>query len=85
VMDGWRSARSAYANSRCLKIKNKKLIPPKGIKGTVIAPSGEVVKSSAIPLGGAIKGCFDRPSIPLYGHHLDIPSTEGISYDIQRQ
>jgi len=85
VLDGWLGARSAYANSHYLKIKNRKLIPPKGIKATAIAPSDEVVMSSTIPSGGAIKGCFDRPSIPLCGHHLDIPSTEGIGYDIQRQ
>jgi hypothetical protein len=84
IWEGWRSARSAYSNSSNLKIKNRRLIPLKGTKDSVIAPSDTVMKSSAIPSGGTIKGCFDHLSIPSGGHHLDIPSIEGISYGIQR-
>jgi len=84
IWEGWRSARSAYSNSSSFKIKNRRLTPLKGTKDTVIAPSDKVMESSAIPSGGIIKGCFHHLSIPSGGHHLDIPSIEGISYDIQR-
>lgn len=82
--EGWKSARSSYATLNILKIKNRRLMPSKGIKDTKIAPSNKAMESSVIPSGGTIKGSFDHLSIPSGGHHLDIPSIEGTGYGIQR-
>lgn len=73
---GWRDARSSYQSKKPLK--NKLLIPLKGIERGMIAPFHVIAESPAIPSEGANKISFRSSSIPSNGNHLDIPSKEGI-------
>jgi hypothetical protein len=82
TFEGWKDARSGYANSKYQKIKS--LIPSQGVRGSVIAPSGGVKVYPPIPSSEAINALFVPLPTPSGGNHLDIPSIEGISYGIQR-
>lgn len=77
TFEGWKDARSGYANSKYQKIKS--LIPSQGVRGSVIALSGGVKACSPIPPGDAINALFISLPTPCGGNHLDIPSNKGIS------
>lgn len=74
AFEGWKDARSGYAKSNSLKVKNTRLIPSKGVGNTLIAPSSGIESPLPIPLNGTINTSFAHPSTPSEGNHLDIPS-----------
>jgi len=41
TFDSWKDARSGYAKSRSLKVKNMRLTPSKGLGKALIAPLAE--------------------------------------------
>jgi hypothetical protein len=82
AFEGWKDARSGYANSKYQKIKS--LIPSQGVRGSVIPPSSGVKVYPPTPSSEAINALFVPLSTPSCGNLLDIPSNKGISNVIQR-
>jgi hypothetical protein len=74
AFEGWKDARSGYAKSSGLKIKNTRLIPSKGACKALIALSSGIAAPSPTPLNGTINTSFDHFPTPSEGNHLDIPS-----------
>ena len=74
AFEGWKDARSGYAKSKNLQVKNTRLIPLKGVDKPLIAPSSGIASYPPTPLSGAINASFAYPSTPSEGNHLDIPS-----------
>jgi hypothetical protein len=74
AFEGWRDARSGYAKSSSLKVKNTRLMPLKGIGNVLIASSSGVAPPLPTPLSGAINTSFIHSPAPSEGNHLDIPS-----------
>jgi hypothetical protein len=74
AFEGWRDARSGYAKSSSLKVKNTRLMPLKGVGNALIAPINGIVPPLPTPLSGTINASFEYSSTPLEGNHLDIPS-----------
>ena len=74
AFEGWKDARSGYAKSSGLKVKNTRLMPSRGVGKTHIAPSGGIASSPPTPLNGTISTSFTHLSTPSEGNHLDIPS-----------
>lgn len=74
AFEGWKDARSGYAKSTSLKVKNTRLIPSKGVGKTLIAPSSGIAAPLPAPLNGTISTSFTHLPTPSEGNHLDIPS-----------
>ena len=74
AFEGWRDARSGYAKSSSLTVKNTRLMPLKGIGNVLIASSSGVAPPPPTPLSGAINTSFIHSPAPSEGNHLDIPS-----------
>ena len=74
AFEGWKDARSGYAKSKKLPVKNTRLIPSKGVGKLLIAPSSGIASYPPTPLSGAINTNFAYLSTPSEGNHLDIPS-----------
>jgi hypothetical protein len=74
AFEGWRDARSGYAKSSSLKVKNTRLMPLKGVGKAQIAPFSGIESPLPIPLNGTINASFTHPSTPSERNHLDIPS-----------
>ena len=70
----WKDARSGYAKSKNLQVKNTRLIPSKGVGKPLIAPCSGIASHPPTPLSGAINTSFTYLSTPSEGNHLDIPS-----------
>jgi len=74
AFEGWKDARSGYAKSSGLKVKNTRLMPSRGVGNALIAPSSGIASSPPTPLNGTITTSFTYLSTPSEGNHLDIPS-----------
>lgn len=74
AFEGWKDARSGYAKSSSLKVKNTRLMPSRGVGKAPIAPSSGIAAPLPTPLSGTIRTSFTYSSTPSEGNHLDIPS-----------
>lgn len=54
--------------------KNASLSPPHGIESVLIVPAHGIEAQAVVPPHGTVRPTFDAFSIPLDGHHLDMPS-----------
>ena len=70
AFEGFR--RSAYLDGHPLK--NTTLKPPNGTGKSFIAPPNGTGTLPAVPPDGTIKSTYCASSVPLNGHHLDLPS-----------
>ena len=70
----WKDARSGYAKSKNLQVKNTRLIPSKGVDKPLIAPCSGIESHPPTPLSGAINTSFTYLSTPSEENHLEIPS-----------